>query len=335
MHRFKLGVILSAVLFVAVLFGGINTAMAKDSDFIEAFREALYAGDNEKMAKLIDNNLEAVPAEVDAYILEVRGEGMDAAERETGFFLLEMVTTKYKEKTRDAEPLRAFKRAYFESKLSPPVRSKKKGGVHHVEFAMAKGDIRDKFRPDNIIIDAGDIVRWTNNNQIAHLFATSMFIGEKGIFTPSIKPGETWEYTFTKPGNYYLICFVHVGMIAKVTVLGKAEPEEELAPEEVIADEPIQVISDGIPMDSGGMEGSGSGHEDEEGGVKPEEEPNEEIDGALSEGSGEVAAEAVDGDEFTEDDGFMDDEDVFMDDDLDDEELLLDDEELLEADFFE
>lgn len=340
MRKLRFRAVLVSIVVISVFLVGINTAVARDSDFIEAFREALYAGDNDRMSGLIDDNLDSVPGEVDGFIPAVKDKAIDDAERETRFFLLEMITTQYKDKTRDAEPLKAFKRAYFESRLSAPIRSKKRGGVHHVEFAMQVGEVRDKFAPDNIIIDAGDTVRWTNNNKIAHLFATSMFIGEKGIFTPSIKPGKTWEYTFTKPGNYYLICFVHVGMIAKVKVLGAEEPEEEVILEE---DEEIgedtTPISDGIPMEPVGSQSSVGTDDDE---VMPKEdikveseagavEPSDElkIDSEPLKGSQEPLTDTDNDDlryDFTDDDDeFMDEGDGFLDDDLDDEELFFDD----------
>ena len=57
-----------------------------------------------------------------------------------------------------------------------------------------------------------------NEDEVAHLFASFSIIGKGGLFTPNIDPGASWEYTFTEPGEYYYVCFIHKGMVGKIRV---------------------------------------------------------------------------------------------------------------------
>ena len=68
-------------------------------------------------------------------------------------------------------------------------------------------------------IKKGEVVRWVNNDNVAHLLASMHVIGEQGIFSPRVAPGNSWEYRFDKAGEYYYICFIHKVMYGKVTVV--------------------------------------------------------------------------------------------------------------------
>lgn len=111
------------------------------------------------------------------------------------------------------------------------------GKVVFLEKSTDKdGKIRNVFSPDNVIIKQGEKVRWVNEDKYKHLFASTMqFLGGMGgISSPDVEPGESWEYKFEKPGEYFYMCFIHRGMLGKVTVMGEvAEDVKESATEAV------------------------------------------------------------------------------------------------------
>jgi hypothetical protein len=99
--------------------------------------------------------------------------------------MVEVMASIYKDLFGDIEFFKWAKKNIFEAWLTKPVRSVPQGGVHIVDIPKATETVRDKFRPDNIIIGKGD----------------------------------TWEYTFNEPGEYFYICFIHRAMIGKITVV--------------------------------------------------------------------------------------------------------------------
>jgi plastocyanin len=189
---------------------------AEESELRRAFTEALLADDKGKQVSIVMENKEKIPAEV-AAILSITP-SVSPQERESLFYIAEMLATIYKDATGDHLPLKEARKGYFESFLSPPVRSTPAQGVHTVDMPKATEGKKNIFAPDNIITKKGEAVEWINSDIIAHIFASMPFIGEGGIFSPLIKPGEKWRFTFEKPGEYHYICFIHRGMVGKVMV---------------------------------------------------------------------------------------------------------------------
>ncbi len=212
-RRRILWVIVSLLVILTPAYG-----LTQVSDFMKAFGDALVSNNKEEMNSIVETNKDAIPTELATFIDEAVKEDTGEEDREAMFYVAEVMATMYKDKFGDPEPLKMVKKRYFEARLSEPVRSTPVDGVHIVECPPAKEGLKDVFRPDNIIIKKGETVRWVNNDNIAHIFASMPFIGEGGIFSPNIEPGGSWEYTFEKPGEYYYICFIHKGMIGKVTV---------------------------------------------------------------------------------------------------------------------
>ncbi len=80
----------------------------------------------------------------------------------------------------------------------------------------------DQFMPAIITISAGDTVRWTNNDshRPSHDFASLPGPNpeNKELKVVELKPGEVFEHTFKRPGEYIYFCYIHKGMIGKVVV---------------------------------------------------------------------------------------------------------------------
>ncbi|MDQ2707167.1 MAG: plastocyanin/azurin family copper-binding protein [Actinomycetota bacterium] len=71
------------------------------------------------------------------------------------------------------------------------------------------------FGPTTVTVKAGTTVTWTNADTDPHT-VTSMNDGP--IHSPTMKQGDTFRYTFTKPGRFDYLCTIHPFMTATVVV---------------------------------------------------------------------------------------------------------------------
>lgn len=208
----------SAILVLLTTFVLANGAAYAESELVNKFRRALNSKDFATMTILVQKNRDNIPSEVNALMDEAFSPGAAADARESMFTVAEFLSDEYKNQTGDISLLKSVKVRIFESKLSkqalPPLRD----GVYTVE-SVSTDKVKNIFIPDNIIIKKGSTVRWVNNDNVAHLLASVPVIGSGGIFSPTIEPGSTWQYTFNKAGEYYYICFIHKVMYGKVTVV--------------------------------------------------------------------------------------------------------------------
>jgi plastocyanin len=67
-------------------------------------------------------------------------------------------------------------------------------GVDAVDFA---------FEPEDVTVEPGTTVAWTNNGMTTHT------VKGNGFFSEAIDPGADYRYTFDKPGTYKYICTLH------------------------------------------------------------------------------------------------------------------------------
>ncbi len=200
-------------------------AQAEESRLVKAFMKAYDAKNIPAMSELIKSNKDKIPAEVRALVKEGLKKGLTKEEKTAKFFTGELMAREYKNLTEDAGLLIELKRAEFNSLLHKAVKSKAVNGINTINIPLGTDKERNVFKPDNIVIHEGETVRWKNNDTVEHIFASMPLIGNGGIFTPRLKGGATWEYKFDKPGEYFYLCFIHKGMIGKVTVLAKDKKE--------------------------------------------------------------------------------------------------------------
>jgi len=76
----------------------------------------------------------------------------------------------------------------------------------------------------DILILVGDTVVWKNGDQAKHTITSgTLESGPDGIFggTDFLVPGEFYDYTFKKKGNYPYFCLIHPWMTGIVTVTGE------------------------------------------------------------------------------------------------------------------
>jgi len=72
-----------------------------------------------------------------------------------------------------------------------------------------------KFDPETVTVAPGTTVTWTNKDEIPHTLASTdkSFQGSGGLDT-----GDSYSYTFTKPGTYSYYCTLHPFMKGQVVV---------------------------------------------------------------------------------------------------------------------
>ncbi len=70
------------------------------------------------------------------------------------------------------------------------------------------------YAPDSVTIKAGQTVRFTNSDSVAHTVSAA-----DGSFTSGDMPtGSAWSHTFAKPGTYAYYCDYHRYMKGAVVV---------------------------------------------------------------------------------------------------------------------
>ncbi len=191
------------------------------SQIVKDFIEAMDQRNDVLMTKIVEDNKAKVPAEIKALLDENLKPETTTEAREENFFLAETLARTYKDVTDDAALLKEVKKKAFESRLGPASRPTQVDGFFVMEFPAPTDVVKNVFKPDNIIIQKGASVKWVNKDMEGHVFSTVPFISDGGFMSPRVEPEQTWEYKFEKPGEYYLICFVHHAMIGKITVEDK------------------------------------------------------------------------------------------------------------------
>jgi plastocyanin len=72
------------------------------------------------------------------------------------------------------------------------------------------------FSPAAITVKVGTTVTWTNQDADAHTVTSQNNSGP--LSSAALNTGQTFSYTFTKPGTYAYLCTIHPFMTATVTV---------------------------------------------------------------------------------------------------------------------
>ncbi len=224
----RFGILLTTAASV-LLFGA---AGSNASEIRDKFIGALENNDGAGMRAAVEENAAAIPAEIQTLIDEARAPETPAEEKGSKFYIAELIARTYKDITGDMKPLLEVKKRAFDAKLSEQTRPNLTEGVHIVYLPKPSGDVKNVFSPDNIVIKQGETVRWVNSDDIAHIFSTMPVISAGKFSAKSIPPGESWEFKFDKPGEYFYLCFIHQSMVGKITVEGEpqAEPAAATAP---------------------------------------------------------------------------------------------------------
>lgn len=74
------------------------------------------------------------------------------------------------------------------------------------------------FDPPALTVKAGTVVTWTNQDGAAHTIVSDT--GSPESFTSSpFSTGQSYSFTFTRPGTYPYHCSIHPSMTGTVTVV--------------------------------------------------------------------------------------------------------------------
>ncbi|OGF52886.1 MAG: hypothetical protein A2Z21_04320 [Candidatus Fraserbacteria bacterium RBG_16_55_9] len=74
------------------------------------------------------------------------------------------------------------------------------------------------FKPATITLDVGTTVSWINRDSAPHTVTSS----DRTLDSPTLKQGESFQFTFNTPGTYDYFCRIHPSMKARVVVMGGA-----------------------------------------------------------------------------------------------------------------
>lgn len=84
------------------------------------------------------------------------------------------------------------------------------------------------YGPASLTVRVGDTVTWMQHDQAPHDVVTTS--APVAFRSPQLSSGQSWSYTFTKPGTYSYYCSVHPDMRASVTVLPAQTPSKQPVP---------------------------------------------------------------------------------------------------------
>lgn len=70
------------------------------------------------------------------------------------------------------------------------------------------------FEPGEIIVNAGEVVTWIHNDNVAHKIVSTDGLFESDV----VNKGAEFTYTFDKPGEYNYYCSIHPSMTGKIIV---------------------------------------------------------------------------------------------------------------------
>jgi plastocyanin len=74
--------------------------------------------------------------------------------------------------------------------------------------------VDNAFRPRNLSIARGTVVRWVNRGDRSHTTTSDRSIWDSG----TLSPGDTFRRRFRRAGTFRYHCEIHTGMTATITV---------------------------------------------------------------------------------------------------------------------
>jgi plastocyanin len=98
--------------------------------------------------------------------------------------------------------------------LAPEVGAHERGGGPRVATQVARVRIIDfAFRPRNLTIARGTVVRWANRGARTHTTTSNT-----SLWNHTLAPGETFRRRFRRRGSFAYHCSIHPQMTGTITV---------------------------------------------------------------------------------------------------------------------
>jgi amicyanin len=107
--------------------------------------------------------------------------------------------------------------------VNPPVEAKAEAAPETTEAPDSSGSqtvkvdiVGFKYVPASVKVRVGDTVTWTQVDKVKHTVTT--VDGPESFDSGLLSAGQTFSYTFTKPGTYSYKCTPHPNMRGEVIV---------------------------------------------------------------------------------------------------------------------
>lgn len=98
--------------------------------------------------------------------------------------------------------------------LAPAVGAREPGDAASRATQVARVRIIDfAFRPRNLSIPRGTVVRWANRGNRTHTTTSNT-----SLWNHTLAPGETYRRRFRRTGTFAYHCSIHPEMTARITV---------------------------------------------------------------------------------------------------------------------
>ncbi|MGH2539596.1 MAG: cupredoxin domain-containing protein [Actinomycetota bacterium] len=99
--------------------------------------------------------------------------------------------------------------------LAPPVGARERGNEPRGTTQIERVRIVDNaFRPRNLSIARGTVVRWVNRGTRSHTTTSNGDVWDSG----TLSPGDTFRRRFRSAGTFRYHCTIHSGMTGRITV---------------------------------------------------------------------------------------------------------------------
>ncbi|CAN5719937.1 hypothetical protein BH23GEM10_BH23GEM10_08200 [soil metagenome] len=94
-------------------------------------------------------------------------------------------------------------------------RARQEAERRRAELPAVRAGMRNlAYQPARIEVPAGTTIIWQNNDQVEHSVTATDRSWDSGV----IRPGETWQRTFTEPGTHAFFCTPHPFMTGVIVV---------------------------------------------------------------------------------------------------------------------
>ena len=98
--------------------------------------------------------------------------------------------------------------------LAPPVGARERGAGPSGATQVARVRIIDNaFRPQNLTIARGTVVRWVNRGSRTHTTTSNT-----SLWDHTLSPGDTFRHRFRRAGTFAYHCSIHTEMTGTITV---------------------------------------------------------------------------------------------------------------------
>lgn len=122
-------------------------------------------------------------------------------------------------------PVAAVTTSLASGRAHPPVAASARGktlSAHAAAPAAAAGPVavhisNFTFGPKAATVKVGQTVTWTNDDDIPHTVVAT----DKSFRSKVLDTGQSFSFTFTKPGQVAYFCSLHPMMTGKVTVTAR------------------------------------------------------------------------------------------------------------------